>query len=99
MGKKTIKQKLNSVGAYSNTYMLNYPKPVNVDYRKQTNQYVNTKNNMKTFYSAKNSPSYSTQITGSYLYKTISNDVKDYVNNWSITIKPKDVINIIGLMI
>ena len=99
MAKKATKQKLNSVGAYSNEYMNNTVKAVNVDYRKPKNNYENTKNNNTILYTAKNSPSYSSQITGSYLYKTVSSDMKNYVNSWSVTIRPKDVINVIGLMI
>ena len=99
MAKKATKQKLNSVGSYANEYMVNSTKAVNVDYRKPKNNYVNTKNNSTVLYTAKNSPSYSSQITGSYLYKAVSSDVKNYVNSWSITIRPKDVINVIGLMI
>lgn len=99
MAKKATKQKLNSVGAYSNEYMNNTVKAVNVDYRKPKNNYENTKNNSTVLYTAKNSPSYSSQITGSYLYKTVSSDMKNYVNSWSVTIRPKDVINVIGLMI
>lgn len=99
MAKKATKQKLNSVGAYSNEYMNNTLKAVNVDYRKPKNNYENTKNNSTVLYTAKNSPSYSSQITGSYLYKTVSSDMKNYVNSWSVTIRPKDVINVIGLMI
>ena len=103
MAKKSSKQKLNSVGAYANEYMLNHPDPVNIDNKtlknKVKNNYVNTKNNNTVLYTAKNSGSYSSQITGSYLYKSVSTDLKDYINNWSITIRPKDVINVIGLMI
>ena len=103
MANNSIKQKLNSVGAYANEYMLNHPDPVNLDYKtlknKVKNNYVNTKNNSTVLYTAKNSASYSSQLTGNYLYKSVSTDLKDYVNNWSITIRPKDVINMIGLMI
>ena len=103
MAKKSSKEKLNSVGSYANDYMLNDINPNNVDYRaslkKVQNHYVNTKNNPSVLFKAKNSPSYSTQLTGSYLYKTVSTDLKNYVNNWSVTIRPKDVLNLVGLMI
>ena len=103
MAKKISRVKLNSVGSYSNEYMLNNLNPANIDNKtiqgKIKNNYVNTKNNNTVLFKSKNSPSYSSQLTGSYLYKTISSDVKDYVNNWSVTIRPKDVINLIGLML
>lgn len=99
MARKEKKQKLNSVGAYSNEYINNTPNAVNVDYRKPKNNYVNTKNNNTVSFKAKNSPSYSTQLTGSYLYKSVTTDMKDYVNSWSVTIRPKDVINVIGLLL
>lgn len=103
MAKKTTREKLNSVGSYANEYMLNNLNPDNIDYKtiqgKIKNNYVNTKNNPSVLFKAKNSPSYSTQLTGSYLYKTVSSNIKDYVNNWSVTIRPKDVVNLIGLML
>ena len=99
MAKKSTKQRLNTVGSYSNEYMNNTPNAVNVDYRKPKNNYVNVKNNNTVLYTAKGSPSYSSQITGSYLYKSVSTDMKNYVNSWSVTIRPKDVINVIGLLL
>ena len=103
MAKKTTREKLNSVGSYANEYMLNNLNPDNIDYKtiqgKIKNNYVNTKNNPSVLFKAKNSPSYTTQLTGSYLYKTVSSNIKDYVNNWSVTIRPKDVVNLIGLML
>lgn len=97
------KTKLNSVGSYANDYMLNDIKPDNIDYResmgKNKNPYVATKNNNTVLFKAKNSPSYSTQLSGNYLYKSVSTDLKDYADRWSITIRPKDILNLVGLMI
>lgn len=85
---------VNSLGVYYNKYMDNNFRLPHIDYRKDNTL---TDNNMGVFYGKKNSPSFHTQLTGSYLYKDeIGNDKNEYPNSWNVVIKPKPYVNILG---
>jgi len=85
---------VNSLGLYYNKYMdttFNLP---HIDYRKDNTL---TDNNMATIYGKKNSPSFHSQITGSYLYaENNGNDKNNYGNSWNEVIKPKPYVNVLG---
>jgi len=93
-----VKTNISSLGLYYNKYTDNITPLAHIDYRKQDNPYENVKNNNNIKYLKKNSPSYNTQITGSYLYNSVvSTDRNKYKNSWNVYIKPKPIINPLGL--
>jgi len=85
---------VNSLGLYYNKFMdttFNLP---HIDYRKDNTL---TDNNMATIYGKKNSPSFHSQITGSYLYADNNGkDKNNYGNSWNEVVKPKPYVNVIG---
>ena len=90
-------QKLNSLGLYYNEYMDKGTPLAHIDFRKQDNPYINTKNNNTINYSKKNSKTFETQITGKFLHSDVmGNDKKEYGNSWNKVIKPKPIINPLG---
>ena len=87
-------KKVNKLGVFYNNYMDNNFDIPFIDYRKD-NTVID--NNMATYYGKKNSQSFNTQLTGQYLYTdTYGNDKNNYINSYTINIKPKPNINILG---
>ena len=87
----------NTLGGCFNDYMLNNDNlPSLIPDRKTINN-ITTKNKSNVIFSAKNSKSYNSQITGNYLYKDAMNgDKTKYGNSLNVSIKPIQTNNILG---
>ena len=88
---------LNRLGGSSfNEYSLNDLPKLEIT-SKLINPFERSDNNSSVLYTARNSKSTSTQVSGNYLYNNvINNDRNNYDNTNNIVIKPLELYNGIG---
>ena len=92
------KTHFNTLGGCFNEYMLNQDNlpPLIPDRKIITN--ITTKNKSDVIFGAKTNQSYSSQLSGNYLYKDVMNgDNKVYGNSWNISIKPIKTYDAFGV--